>query len=300
MIKRTLFFSRPAYLSTKHEQLRVQFSDESRKEVTVPIEDIGFVVLESPQITLTTGLLAKLMDHKAGVVTCNKQHLPTGFLQPLAGHTAQSERLRAQLDCSLPLQKNLWTQTVVAKISNQMHHLTSRGKPALKLKRWAREVRSNDTSNREAVAAAYYFQHLFDIEGFSRNQKGIPPNNLLNYGYAILRAVAARAIVSSGMLPALGIFHHNKYNPYCLADDVMEPYRPYVDALVCDIVQETAEYDPLTTELKAALLAVPAMDVVIDGKKSPLMNAMSRTTNSLYACFEGTGRKIIYPEFVDG
>src|SRR5690606_28510804 len=178
------------------------------------------------------------------------------------------------------------------------NHLLKLQKNALKLKRWAKEVKSGDTGNHEAIAAAYYFQNLFDgIEGFSRNQKSIPPNNLLNYGYAILRAVTARALVSSGMLPSVGIFHHNKYNAFCLADDIMEPYRPYVDAMVYEMVGAGEDLAELTRDLKTVLLTIPAMDVVIDGKRSPLMNAMSRTTNSLYECFLGSSRKILYPEF---
>lgn len=298
MIKRTLFFGNPAYLSTKNEQLAVNFPEKEKPEVCIPIEDLGYIVLEHPQITITNGLLTKLVQNKTAVITCDKQHLPCSFLQPLVGHSEQTERIRHQLNASLPLKKNLWQQTVATKIENQANHLASYGKNALKLKRWASEVKSGDVQNHEAIAAAYYFQNLFDdVEGFSRNQKGVPPNNLLNYGYAILRAVAARALVSSGMLPSVGIFHSNKYNAFCLADDVMEPYRPFVDALVYEMVCSGEEIAALTRDLKAGLLTIPAMDVVIDGKKSPLMVAMSRTTNSLYECFSGTSRKILYPEF---
>lgn len=298
MIKRTLFFGNPAYLSTKNEQLVVNFPEEDKKETTIPIEDLGYVVLEDPQITITNGLLRKLVQNKTAVITCDQQHLPCSLLQPLVGHTEQTERMRHQLQASLPLKKNLWQQTVQAKIENQANHLLKREKKALRLKRWAKEVKSNDAQNHEAIAAAYYFQNLFDdIEGFSRNQKGIPPNNLLNYGYAILRAVAARALVSSGMLPSVGIYHRNKYNAFCLADDVMEPYRPYVDAVVYEIVETGCSIGELNTNIKSELLCIPAMDVTIDGKQSPLMNAMSRTTNSLYECFLGSSRKILYPEF---
>lgn len=296
MLKRTLFFGNPTYLSTKHEQLLIQFPEEDKASKTIPIEDLGFLVLEHPQITITNGLLLKLVQNKTAVITCDKQHLPCSFLQPLVGHSEQTERIRYQLDASIPLKKNLWQQTVTAKIQNQAHHFLARGKNALRLKRYAKEVKSGDWNNQEALAAAFYFQNLFAIKNFSRNQKGIAPNNLLNYGYAILRAVAARAIISSGMLPSVGIFHHNKYNAFCLADDVMEPYRPYVDSLVYDIVESGCQIEELTTPLKAELLSIPAIDVVIDGKKSPLMNAMSRTTNSLYECFTGEKRKILYPE----
>jgi len=298
MIKRTLFFGNPAYLSTKNEQLVVNFPEEDRKEATIPIEDLGYVVLEDPQITITNGLIRKLVQNKTAIITCDQQHLPCSILQPLVGHTEQTERMRHQLNSSQPLRKNLWQQTVQAKINNQAAHLLYHGKNALKLKRWAMEVKSGDGQNHEAIAAAYYFQSLFEeVEGFSRNQKGIPPNNLLNYGYAILRAVTARALVSSGMLPSVGIFHSNKYNAFCLADDIMEPYRPYVDTMVYEMARSGEDIEELSRDLKTVLLTIPAMDVVIDGKLSPLMVAMSRTTNSLYECFEGSSRKILYPEF---
>ncbi len=296
MIKRTLFFGNPAHLSTKNEQLAVNFLEEGKSEVTIPIEDLGYVVLENQQITVTNGLLMKLVQNKTAVITCDQQHLPNGFLQPLVGHTEQTERMRHQLNASIPLKKQLWQQTVMAKIENQGNHLLQRDKKALKLKRWAKDVKSGDGENHEAYAAAYYFQHLFDIKGFSRNQKGVAPNNLLNYGYAILRAVTARALCSSGLLPSVGIFHRNKYNAFCLADDIMEPYRPYVDLLVYDIVETGCHIEELTPQLKKELLGIPAMDVFIDGKQSPLMNAMSRTTNSLYECFEGSSRKLLYPQ----
>lgn len=298
MIKRTLFFGNPAYLSTKNEQLVVNFPEKEKIAKNIPIEDIGYIVLEHPQITITNGLLMKLIYNKTAVITCDRQHLPCSFLQPLVGHTEQTVRYRHQLDASIPLKKQLWQQTVMVKIANQAQHLKRLGKNSLKLERWSKEVKSGDTQNHEAIAAAYYFQHLFPIKDFSRNQKGIPPNNLLNYGYAILRAITARAIVSSGMLPSVGIFHHNKYNAFSLADDVMEPYRPYVDKLVYELVDTGTNITELTTPLKSELLQIPAMDVVIDGKKSPLMNAMSRTTNSLYECFYGSSRKILYPSLV--
>ena len=302
MIKRTLFFGNPAYLSTRNEQLVVNFPEKEKPEATIPIEDLGYIVLENPQITITNGLLTKLVQNKTMVITCDKQHLPCSILQPIVGHTEQTERIRHQLNASLPLKKNLWQQTISAKIENQAAHLHHHGKNALKLKRWAGEVKSGDAQNHEAIAAAYYFQNLFDIEGFSRNQSrsstgGVPPNNLLNYGYAILRAVAARALVSSGMLPSVGIFHKNKYNAFCLADDVMEPYRPYVDNLVYEMVESGEDIEELGTEIKSVLLTLPAMDVLIDGNRSPLMNAMSRTTSSLYECFLGNGRKILFPLF---
>lgn len=299
MIKRTLFFGNPAYLSTRRDQLIINIPGGGIQEKSVPIEDLGYIVLEDPQITITNGLLMRLVRNKTAVITCDEQHLPCGFLQPIVGHSEQTERIRNQLNSSLPLKKQLWQQTITAKVRNQASHLRMRSKNDLKLRRWAGEVKSGDKGNIEALAASYYFQNLFDnsiVEGFSRNQKGKPPNNLLNYGYAILRAIAARALVSSGLLPSVGIFHRNKYNAFCLADDVMEPYRPYVDVIVFEIVKRGSDTAELTRNIKSELLKIPAVDVDIDGKLSPLMVAMSRTTNSLYACFEGSSRKLLYPE----
>lgn len=297
MIKRTLFFGNPAYLSTKNEQLHINFPEADKADRTVPIEDLGMIVLENQQITITNGLLAKLTDRKVAVVTCNAQHLPEGLLLPMQGHSEQTERVRYQLEASQPLKKNLWQQTVSAKIKNQYTLLLEKGKESKRMEYLYKNVNSGDSGNHEAQAAAIYWQELFEIPDFNRGQMGIPPNNLLNYGYAILRAVIARALVSSGMLPGVGIWHRNKYNAYCLADDIMEPYRPFVDLVVSHIVETQDDFSELTTDLKKELLSIPALDVKIDGQKSPLMVAASRTTSSLFECFAGISRKIIYPEY---
>ena len=303
MIKRTLFFSNPAYLSTKNEQIVINYPDKVQETKNVAIEDIGFIVLENQQITITNGLLEKLVHNNVALINCDQQHLPIGLLMPLNGHTEQSERFKNQINSSIPLKKNLWQQTIAAKIANQGELLRANGIAMRKMELWAKEVTSGDSLNHESRAAVFYWQSLSSIlnrneQLFLRGQDGLPPNNLLNYGYAILRAITARAIVSSGMLPTLGIFHHNKYNAYCLADDIMEPYRPFVDKIVCEIVKNEIIVDELTTEIKKQLLNIVAIDVMIDGKKNPLMVAMSRTTNSLHECFEGSARKILYPEYV--
>lgn len=298
MIKRTLFFGNPTYLSTKNEQIVISYPDKDQETKTVAIEDIGVIVLENQQITITNGLLEKLTNNNVALINCNQQHMPIGLLMPLNGHTEQSERFKNQLNASAPLKKNLWQQTVFSKIQNQANLLKEKGVPMQNMLHWAKNVTSGDSRNHEARAAAYYWQNLIKVENFNRQQNGIPPNNLLNYGYAILRAITARALVSSGMLPTLGIFHHNKYNAYCLADDIMEPYRPFVDFVVCQIMENESVIEELTIDIKKQLLNIAAMDVVIDGKKSPLMVAMSRTTNSLNECFEGATRKILYPVYV--
>ncbi|MCV9932848.1 type II CRISPR-associated endonuclease Cas1 [Flavobacterium sp. LS1R47] len=298
MIKRTLFFGNPAYLSTKNEQIVISYPDKEQETKTVAIEDIGVIVLENQQITITNGLLEKLTHNNVALINCDQQHLPIGLLMPLSGHTEQSERFKNQINASVPLKKNLWQQTISSKITNQAGLLKEKGIPMRKMELWAKEVTSGDSLNHESRAAVYYWQSLIKIENFTRGQKGIPPNNLLNYGYAILRAITARALVSSGMLPTLGIFHRNKYNAYCLADDIMEPYRPYIDLIVCHIMETEDSYEELTIEIKKQLLNIATMDVNIDGKNSPLMVAMSRTTNSLHECFEGSSRRILYPIYV--
>ena len=298
MIKRTLFFGNPAYLSTKNEQIVISYPNQEQETKTVAIEDIGVIVLENQQITITNGLLEKLTNNNVALINCDQQHMPIGLLMPLSGHTKQTERFKHQLNASVPLKKNLWQQTIACKIRNQAGLLKERGIPMRKMELWAKEVTSGDALNHESRAAVYYWEKLFKLDNFTRGQKELPPNNLLNYGYAILRAITARALVSSGLLPTLGIFHHNKYNAYCLADDIMEPYRPYVDLIVCHILETEDHVEELTIGIKKELLSIASIDVVIDGKNSPLMVAVSRTTNSLQECFEGSSRKILYPVYV--
>lgn len=300
MIKRTLCFSHPAYLSLRNGQLVVKLDshdDEPERQASVPIEDIGVVVLDHRQITLTHGALSALVDNNAAVVTCDDRHMPIGLLLPLGGNTIQSERFRDQIDASLPLRKQLWQQTVQQKIRNQaalLHEL--HGIEVGNMKKWAGEVLSGDSTNLEGRAAAFYWSHMFPtLQSFTRSREGDYPNSLLNYGYAILRAVIARALVGSGLLPTLGIHHHNRYNAYCLADDVMEPYRPYVDRLVVQTMAECGDVE-ITTDIKRRLLTVPTVEVTISGQRSPLMVAATQTTASLARCFSGENRRISYPE----
>lgn len=308
MIKKTLYFGHPAYLSLAHKQLVVKLpgvdSNPDLPQVlkeettrTIPIEDIGVVVLDHKQITLTQALLAALLEGKAAVVCCDVRSLPTGLFLPLAGNSVQNERFRQQIEASGPLLKQLWQQTVRAKIINQASLLHQQlGQPSRSLLRMAENVRSGDPDNMEAQAAAHYWKRLFPQQpDFKRDREGAPPNHLLNYGYAILRAVVARALVSSGLLPIYGIHHHNRYNDYCLADDIMEPYRPFVDSLVIDVMARMPVTEELTTDLKRAMLGVPVIDVRIGNKRSPLMVAVSQTTSSLAKCFAGELRKITYP-----
>jgi CRISPR-associated protein Cas1 len=296
MIKRTLYFGNPAYLRTSNEQMVIEMHD-SGETITAPIEDLGLVILDHQQITISQGLLAKLMAENVALVTCDHTHHPAGLLLTLDGNTLQTQRHQSQVDASIPLKKQLWQQTIEAKITNQAAHLKMERQEVEYLLTLAKDVKSGDSDNKEAKAAAYYWKRIFpDFLEFSRNRDGLPPNNLLNYGYAILRALVARSIVGSGLIPSLGIHHRNQYNSFCLADDIMEPYRPFVDKVVCQIVKMNGKFLEMTPSMKKSLLSIPAMDVVIDGEKSPLMNAVQRTTSSLSRCFDGKARKILYPE----
>lgn len=313
MIKKTLYFGNPAYLSLRQGQMVIRLPDIVRNEtlpermkqqgeITKPIEDIGIVVLDNKQITITQGLLESLLENNSAVITCDNRSMPVGLMLPLCGNSVQSERFRDQIDASLPLKKQLWQQTIKAKIHNQATVLAAcTGKEVKNMRRWENDVKSGGPDNLEGRAAAYYWKTLFsdfdELKDFTRDRDGIYPNNILNYGYAILRAVVARALVSSGMLPTLGIHHHNRYNVYCLADDIMEPYRPYVDEIVFAIVKEfDGKEQDMTKDIKAKLLSIPTTEVVINGKRSPLMVAASQTTASLYRCFNGELRRIAYPE----
>ena len=309
MIKKTLCFSTPIYLSLRNAQLVLHIPEVENNKIlpeaikqeaerTIPIEDIGVVVLDNRRITITSGAMEALLENNCAVITCNQKSMPVGLLLPLCGNTTQNERFRSQLEASLPLRKQLWQQTIKQKILNQEHVLrinTAQETNCMRV--WSNDVRSGDPDNFEARAAAYYWKNVFTTyPNFVRDREGTPPNNLLNYGYAILRAIIARALVGSGLLPTLGIHHHNRYNAYCLADDIMEPYRPYVDQLVLDIIQCNLEISDITRDLKMQLLGIPMLDVVINGKRSPLMIAAQQTTASLAKCFAGECKRISYPE----
>lgn len=307
MIKRTLYFGNSAYLSKKSEQLLVRLPEveindtlseivKKEAQASIPIEDIGIVILDNHRIIITQGLIESLLANNVALVTCDKTHHPTGLMLNLAGNQLQSAKFKAQISAPQPLLKQLWQQTVKAKIRNQALLLRKTGKEAVNMMKWVSEVKSGDAGNLEARAATYYWKNLFpQIQDFRREREGPPPNSLLNYAYAIIRAIIARNLVGSGLLPTLGIFHRNQYNHYCLADDIMEPYRPFADALVCEIIRNGEDHSELTPSIKRQLLELPTVDVVLDDERSPLMIAAQRTTASLAKCFEGKGKKLLYP-----
>jgi len=296
MLKRTLFFGNPYHISTRDLQLNIE-DKESGEKKSVPIEDIGFIVFEHPHITFTQSVMQLLAENNTAVIFCDQKFHPSSMLFHLDTHYIQTEKFKHQINASEPLKKQLWQQTIKQKINNQGDLLKKSGKNAEALYYKAKQVKSGDSTNEEAQAARKYWSVLFD-GNFTRERFGDAPNPALNYGYAILRAATARALAGSGLLSTLGIHHRNKYNSFCLADDIMEPYRPFVDEIVLNMQQIGLDCSDLGKEEKKELLSVLTVDVLIQEQRSPLMVALSKTSSSLAKCFEGEINKIQYPEFV--
>lgn len=298
MIKRVLCFNNPTYLSTELEQL-VICSKQVNERRFIPIEDIGVVVLDNSQIVITQNVMVKLLENNVAIITCDFSHHPIGMHLCLDGNVLQQERFELQINASEVLKKNLWQQTVRSKIYNQamlLNHIT--GKPMRNMLHWSKSVLSGDSTNYEARAAAYYWKNLLETHAnFKRERFGKYPNNFFNYTYAILRAITARSLVASGLLPTLGIHHSNRYNAYCLADDIMEPYRPYADNLVIETIKKYPQIEEMTKEIKTSLLSLTVVDVKINKQVRPLQLAVLETAQSLEDCFLGTRRKIKYPIF---
>jgi len=293
MIKRTLYIGNPSYLKLQDNQVKVTDPENGKEKGSVPVEDVALLMLDHYQITISHQLIVALQLNNVAIISCDGRHLPLALMLPMYGHVEHSERLRHQINISEPLRKQLWKQTVEAKISQQMLLLKKLKKPHAPLNEYVNQVKSGDSSNMEGIAAQYYWKQL--LSNFSRERDGEYPNNLLNFGYAVLRSIVARALVSSGLNPTLGIFHRNKYNAYCLADDIMEPYRPYVDYLVYRWHNDYPDQVELNREAKSYLLQVATHDVFIMQKLRPLMVAVSTTTASLYKCMTGELRVIRYP-----
>lgn len=292
MLKRTLFFGKPSRLSVKDKQLVIE-SKEDGAIHKVPIEDIGYAVIENQQISFSVPLLQELMANNVAVIFCDAGHMPNSMLLNLDGHHLQNELFRFQIEASEPLKKNLWKQTIEAKIRNQSALLHKLGKNGSLLKPFYSNVKSGDIDNREGIAARIYWTEMYGPD-FTRDRYGACPNNLLNYAYIVLRAAVARALTGSGLLATLGIFHHNRYNAFCLADDIMEPYRPFADEIVFKLFQNGNQ--ELTTDVKAEILKILANDVCFENTTRPLMVGLSQTTASLSRCFTGEQKKMVYPE----
>ena len=296
MLKRTLFFSTGGKLSVKDGLLWYESGDSAIGKHSFAIEDIGFIVVESQQMQITSYALNTLVESNVAVIICNTSHIPSGQLMPYSANTLASAVVSSQLSASEALRGRLWKQTIQAKLRNQAECLRKLNLEYKTLLVLSHEVKNEDIDNKEAVGARFYFRRLGISGEFLRDRYGAAPNNALNYGYAILRAATARAIVGSGMICISGIHHCNQYNAFTLADDIMEPYRPFVDEAVFS-KRDFFNTEDLHKEHKAELLRLLAIDVKINGDRRPLANALSYTTASLAKCFLKEEKTIVYPEF---
>lgn len=294
MLKKTLLLENKASLSTKNQQLVIK---SEIRESNIPIEDIGFLVLDHPEIFLSIPAMNLLVENNTSIIICGKNHLPNGMFLNLNSHHIQQEIFRNQIEASAPLKKQLWQQTIIEKITNQGLLLEKITQNKNSFEFLASKVLSGDTTNMEGVAASQYWKSFFDTYDihFRRERFGDYPNNFLNYGYAILRAATARALSGSGLLNTLGIHHKNKYNAFALADDVMEPFRALVDEKVFEIMQSNEEQE-LNTKIKSELLQVLTRTVYFKEEKSPLMVALQKTASSLQQCYTGNRKKVKYPK----
>ena len=292
MLKRTLAFTRPYHLSLKNRQMLIRDKEDSGFSTSVPVEDIGYVILENQETSITLPLLNALADNNAAVIVCSDKFMPNAMLMNLDANSTQGETFRAQMSAKEPLKKNIWKQIVEAKIRNQASLLNKLGKDVNSLKPCYQNVKSGDPDNREGVAARLYWNELFD-EDFIRFRTGPSPNEMLNYGYTVLRAAVARALAGSGLLPCIGIFHKNRYNAFPLADDVMEPYRPFVDEIVFHLYANGE--NSLNKYSKAEILKLLYVDTFFENVTRPLDIGLSITTASLARCYNGLQKKISYP-----
>ncbi|WP_415060955.1 type II CRISPR-associated endonuclease Cas1 [Flavobacterium sp.] len=297
MITRSIYIGNPAYLKLKDEQMYIMEPSTNEMKGKVPVEDLGLLMLDHFQITISHQLIQKMMGNNVVVISCDAHHLPHGIMLPLYGHTQHSDRVKDQLQATEPLKKQLWKQTIEAKIENQKQVLKRLGNFYEPMDFYLQNIKSGDSTNMEGIAAQHYWKYLISLD-FLRERFGDSPNQFFNFGYSVLRSIVARAIVETGLLPVLGIFHKNKYNPYCLADDLMEPYRPFVDTLVMNWLAKNPETEELTKEFKAHLLQIATKDVQIDGKTRPLLIAVKTTVSSLYKCYNGEKRQISFPAFL--
>jgi CRISPR-associated protein Cas1 len=294
MLKKTILIENKTSITSKNQQLILK---SEIRESSIPIEDIGFLVLDHSEIYLSIPTMNLLVENNTAIIICGKNHLPNGMLLNLNSHHIQQEIFKNQIEASVPLKKQLWQQTIVEKITNQgiLLEFISGNKNSFEF--LVSKVLSGDTTNMEGVAASQYWKTFFDTYdiNFRRERFGDYPNNFLNYGYAILRAATARALSGSGLLNTLGIHHKSKYNAFALADDIMEPFRPVVDEKVFEIMQNYDEQE-LNTKIKSELLQILTRTVYFKEEKSPLMIALQKTASSVQQCYTGERKKIKYPK----
>jgi len=292
MLKRTLVFSNPICLSLKNNQLVFFYKDCPDESQSIPIEDIGMVMIDNQCIDITIPLLNALAENNVSVVLCDNKRMPCSLLTGLNSNNLQGEILRSQITAGEVLKKQLWRQVVVAKIRNQSILLKKTGHNCDLLKSYYTNVKSGDIDNREGIAARLYFHELFG-DHFIRDRDAEGINSLLNYGYGILRSSVTRALISSGLFPGIGLFHHHRGNAFPLADDIMEPYRPFVDEIVYDCILKGRT--ELTKDTKAELINLQYCDTRFERVVRPLSVGLSITTSSLVKCYRKEKTELSFP-----
>jgi len=295
MIKKTINIESPAFIKTENEQIVITIKDSGDIQ-SLSAEDLGVFIVDNNQTVITSNAISKLMENNTIIAFCDKSHLPAGLCFPTTGNFAQTKRFNLQVNAKTTLVKALWKDIIKQKIKNQAFVLKKYGFDEKTLIVKSTKVKTGDSTNVEGSASQFYWRELFKSTEFKRAQDGVFPNNLLNYGYAIVRAITARAICVSGLHPSLGLFHKNVYNPFCLADDLMEPYRQFVDDRVYSYFLNPSFGEILNKDLKKLLLNVIYCDVRINKETHPLSIGIGLTVNSLNNCFSEKQKKLALPE----
>ena len=292
MLKQTLVFTNPFHLSLKNSQMVISQQEMPSETRTVPIEDVGMVIIENQMISISMPLLNELVDAGVAVILCDRKGMPHAMFQNMDGNNLQGEFLRNQIEVGEVLRKQLWKQIVESKIKNQSALLEKLHGTGALLKPFYMNVKSGDSDNREGIAARIYWGAMYG-DDFLRDRAGDGLNALLNYGYTVLRAATARALVSAGLTPSLGIFHHNRSNAFPLADDLMEPYRPFVDEIVYHLCEEGKL--EINKETKSMLLGILTCDTFFPKVTRPLQIGLSITMASLAKCYSGKQKNLLLP-----
>ena len=298
MLKKTLLVTQHGYISTSNQQLLFHNKDNG-EIVTIALEDIGLIIIENHQITISAAIMSYCSMNGITVLFCDHKHMPASITLNLNGNNRQTKIINSQLEAKKPLKKQIWKKVIEHKITNQSLLLKKHNKKWKMVINYSKEVLSDDSTNREGVAAQKYWSQIMPTVRFRRDYEGSYPNNYLNYGYAILRAATARALTSSGLLPIVGIHHKNQYNPYCLADDIMEPYRPFIDEMVIGIIKNNPEEVELTRNIKAEICKSLTCDTEFSNYQRPMLMAIQETTASLANSFLENSNMIRYPKIIE-
>lgn len=297
MIKRTLIFTECVTLNVHNYRLVIKSMDNDTSDRKIPLEDIDTIIVEHQNSLISNSVFTELLQYNATIITCNQKHMPNGMFLNLDGNTLQSIKFKNQIHLTNEMKGEFWRQTISRKIYNQAMLLKKLNFEIDNMLYWSKNVSVFDVENYEGRASVYYWSKLFLnwIPNFTRDRFGKPPNNLLNYGYTILRSICAKNLIGSGLLPTLGIFHKNKYNAHCLADDIMEPYRPYIDNEILEILTDGLDITELNNEFKIKILSIYTKNININKMSLPLMDAMHLTTSSLSGCIDNKLKTIKYP-----